>query len=82
MKKSRFTEGQIVRILKEQESGRNTADICREYGIRQATFYNWRTWDPPQEIRSDGCHPVKEAKGAESGKPAPKVDVCGFKFRP
>jgi putative transposase len=42
MKKGRFTESQIVKAIKEQESGRNTSDLCREYGISQATFYNWK----------------------------------------
>lgn len=42
MKKSKFTESQIIKILKETESGRNAAEVCREYGISQATFYNWR----------------------------------------
>jgi putative transposase len=42
MKKTRFSETKIVSILKKQESGIPTADICREYGISQATFYNWK----------------------------------------
>jgi putative transposase len=42
MKKSRFTEQQIIRILKEQEQGRKVVDICREHGISDATFYNWK----------------------------------------
>lgn len=42
MKKSRFTEAQIVKILKEYESGKSTKDICREYGIAAPTFYNWK----------------------------------------
>ena len=42
MKKSKFTESQIVKIIKEQEQGRNTSDLCREYGVSQATFYNWK----------------------------------------
>ena len=42
MKKSKFTESQIIKILKETEGGRNAAEVCREYGISQATFYNWR----------------------------------------
>lgn len=43
MKKSRFSETQIVSILKQQEAGRPTAEVCREYGISQATFYNWKS---------------------------------------
>lgn len=42
MKKSRFTEAQIVKILKEYESGKQTKDLCREYGISQPTFYSWK----------------------------------------
>lgn len=42
MKKSRFSEIQILRILKEYESGKKTKDLCREYGVSEATFYNWK----------------------------------------
>ena len=42
MKKSKFTENQIIQILKAHESGRTVADLCREYGISDATFYKWR----------------------------------------
>jgi putative transposase len=42
MKKSRFTETQIVKALKEYESGKSTEDLCRELGINKATFYNWK----------------------------------------
>jgi putative transposase len=42
MKKTRFTETQIVAILKKQEAGMKTSDLCREYGISDATFYNWK----------------------------------------
>jgi len=42
MKKTRFTENQIIAALKKQESGIKTADVCREYGISDATFYNWK----------------------------------------
>ena len=43
MKKTRFTETQIVSILKKQESGMKVADICREQGISDATFFNWKS---------------------------------------
>ena len=42
MKKSRFSEEQIIGILREQESGAATADVCRRHGISSATFYNWK----------------------------------------
>lgn len=41
MRKSRFTETQIVTALKEYEAGKSASDICRELGINQQTFYNW-----------------------------------------
>jgi len=42
MKKSKYTESQIIKILNENEGGRPAKEICREYGIGEATFYNWR----------------------------------------
>lgn len=42
MKKRRISEAQIVKALKEHESGRDQDSICREYGIHKSTFYNWR----------------------------------------
>jgi putative transposase len=42
MKKSRFTETQIVTILKEYEQGKKVSELCREYGIAEQTFYNWK----------------------------------------
>lgn len=43
MKKSKFTESQIVKILGEQSQGKSVADICREHGISQPTFYQWKS---------------------------------------
>jgi putative transposase len=42
MKKARFTESQIISILSKQERGISVADICREQGISNATFFNWK----------------------------------------
>ena len=43
MKRSKFSEGQIVAILKEGEAGRLVAEICREHGISNATYYQWKS---------------------------------------
>ena len=43
MKKSRYTEEQIIGILKQHEAGVKTADVCREHGISAATFYGWKS---------------------------------------
>lgn len=43
MKKSRFTESQIVAVLKEGEAGLPVADLCRKHGISSATYYNWKS---------------------------------------
>jgi putative transposase len=42
MKRSRFTEEQIISILREQETGVATVDVCRRHGISSATFYKWK----------------------------------------
>ena len=42
MKKQRFTEEQIIAVLKEQEAGAKAAELCRKHGISEATFYNWK----------------------------------------
>lgn len=43
MKKLKFTESQIISILKQQQAGMSVSDICRERGISQATFFNWKS---------------------------------------
>ena len=42
MKRLRFTEEQIIAILKEHELGAKTADLCRKHGMSEATLYNWK----------------------------------------
>ena len=43
MKRSRFTETQIISILKEADTGMSVKEVCRKHGISDATFYNWKS---------------------------------------
>ncbi len=43
MKNSRYTDSQILSILKQNEAGTSVADLCREHGMNDATFYKWRS---------------------------------------
>ena len=43
MKRSRFSEEQIIAILKEQENGLSTKEVCRRHGMSSATFYKWKS---------------------------------------
>lgn len=60
MKKSRFTEVQIINILKEYEAGKDTKDICREYGIAAPTFYSWK-----QKYSGMDAQQLKELKALQ-----------------
>lgn len=43
MKKSKFTEAQIIKVIAEQHAGKSVSEICREHGISQPTFYQWKS---------------------------------------
>ncbi|OIX93129.1 transposase [Serratia fonticola] len=43
MRKARFTEHQIIAVIKSVEAGRTVKDVCRETGISEATYYNWKS---------------------------------------
>ena len=51
MKKTRFTETQIVKAIQEHENGRDAKDICRELGITSAAFYKWRQRHGGMEVQ-------------------------------
>ena len=51
MKRTRFTESQIVAVLKKQEAGLKVSEICRTHGISDATFYNWKAKYGGMEVR-------------------------------
>jgi putative transposase len=57
MKKTKFSESQILGILKEQEQGKKVSEICREHGISQPTFYSWKSKYSGMEI-----HQLKRVK--------------------
>ena len=60
MKKTRFTESQIVKVLKQHEAGSKVSDLCRELGISDATFYNWKAM-----YGGKGVNDVKRIKSLE-----------------
>ena len=67
MKRSRFTEEQIIAILREQEAGAKTADLCRRHGISSATFYAWKAKYGGMEVSEARRLKALEERWVESG---------------
>jgi len=63
--KKRFSEEQIIQILREQEAGGKTDDVCRRHGISQATFYNWKAKFGGMEVSDAKKLKLLEAENAK-----------------
>lgn len=68
MKRSRFTEEQIIGILREHQAGAKTADLCRQHGISDATFYKWRSRFGGMEVSDAKKLRALEAENAKLKK--------------
>ena len=68
MRLSRFNEEQIIAILREQEAGAATADVCRRHGISSATFYKWKARYGGLEVSDARRLKVFEAENAKLKK--------------
>jgi putative transposase len=68
MKRSRFTEEQIIGILKEHQAGMSAADLCRTHGISDATFYKWRSRYGGMEVSDAKKLKALEAENARLKK--------------
>ena len=78
MKRSRFSEEQIIGILKEHQAGLTASELCRKHGISDATFYKWRS--------KFGGRKVSDAKNPRSLEDQKRLliikDMLGFRSGP
>jgi len=68
MRRSRFSEEQIIGILREQEAGAATAEVCRKHGISSATFYKWKAKYGGLDVSEARCLKALEAENARLKK--------------
>ena len=68
MKRSRFSEEQIIGILKEHQAGARAADLCRKHGVSDATFYKWRSKYGGMEVSDAKKLKALEAENARLKK--------------
>ena len=68
MKRSRFTEEQIIGILKEHQAGLGAKDLCRKHGVSDATFYKWRSKYGGMEVSDAKKLKALEAENAKLKK--------------
>jgi len=68
MKRSRFSEEQIIGILKEHQAGATAADLCRKHGVSDATFYKWRSKYGGMEVSDAKKLKVLEAENVKLKK--------------
>src|SRR5215813_9717506 len=81
MKRSRYTEEQIIGILKEQEAGTPVAELCRKHGMSDATFYTWKSKYGGLEVRGETAagfgNGERQAEAAVGGRDARQRRVEG-----
>lgn len=77
MRKSRFSEAQIIGMIKEQEAGILTADVCRKHGLSQGTFYKFKSQYGGMSLRSSGRRTLMRLQMSEGVNLSVLVNMTG-----